>query len=135
MKKITSIVLAVLLTLSMVSQSSFAAMPSEVMPLWDYTDRVAIEFGFYGSVGEIAINVIGAVNTTFIEAVIVIYRIDGGRYSLVDSIYDSTTGSALDVVSEFDGVNGGEYMAEIVITAYQGDIGEDIEFVKYAICP
>lgn len=138
MKKMTKIVVCLLLTLMTLIVSpiaSFAALPEDntVSPMWDSLSSIAFDVNFDETLGRATAIVRKKSTASNIEATVTVYKqIGTDEWEFLSSNYGQKSVGTLVVSSDFTPEVGATYKAVLVVTAYTNNVPETetIERIK-----
>lgn len=137
MKKVLSLILAVILMVTLVGNISAAVIdPGDtVAPCWAYMSDIGIDFYFSGTSGTVTATISRIYGvTTLLEGTLTVYEKVGTRWVEVDSVSDSST-RTLSLELEFDAESGTTYKAEVEVTAHGSSGSESDSVSKTKVCP
>jgi len=137
MKKLLSIILAVMLIILTVVSVGAAKIPeNSITPLWEKIVEISSSIGFSGSSGEATASVRGKLGTTLVAGVLTVYKQDSnGGWSSVGSNSRTSASSSLSLSVNFTGVSGGYYKSVLTTTVYVNGVGETETATTYKTCP
>lgn len=138
MKRIATLLLAVVLLTSCLGIQTFAFVPSEtvVQPRWDNTMTIDYIFEFEETkIGYAEIAVCGQMGVNKIEGDIQIYRQDGSSWTWVAGDTKTVNSQNLLMSVQVNGTSGKYYKAVFTMTVYKNGVGEKITETCYDTCP
>ena len=138
MKRIASLLLAVVLLTSCLGLQSFASVPADIVvqPRWDNTASIDYIFEFEDTkIGYAEIIVTGHIGVTKIEGDVQIYRQDGSDWTWVAGDTKTVNLSVLTMSVQHTGTSGKYYKAVFTMTVYKNGVGEEITETCYDTCP
>lgn len=131
-KRITAVLLSILMVMSMSVQINAAA----VTPRWSNMTQVTIDIEFsddnVGNASVLASKVFGI--TTSIEGTLHIYYDDNGSWKYLNGASGEENGS-LYLEVEFDAESGTKYLAVADLTAHSKTSSESETLTKTSTCP
>ncbi len=134
MKKVFSIfITGVILFICCIGIS--AAMPDEVVPLWDNISSMTNNIVFDSTDGTAKATVRGISGTTSISATLTVYKqTSSGKWVYVDSDSDTKSGRYLSLTVEFEGESGANYKAVFDVSVnYNGTVETETK-TAYKVC-
>ena len=135
MKKILSVILAVMMLITMSVSTSALAIEPTIQPLWETMSTINVSVNFSGTTGT-ATATVGRIYgiTTEIEGTLTVYEVDGDDWIYIDSTYGSSTRSLM-IDIEFEATRGTEYVAVLNVTAYSATTSDSETVTDYGTCP
>lgn len=134
MKRILVCILSVIMLLSCVPISSFAATPETVEPLWVNTGSITTVFSFIGTSGSAETHVVGHAGVTKITGTIKIYRQSGASWVYVTEGTKTANTRSFLMAVPVTGIIGEYYKADFTFEVYKDGIVEIITKTAYSTC-
>lgn len=135
MKKILSLILAIVMVMTMSVSTSALAIEPTIQPRWDTMGSIKVSVDFSGTTGTATATISRLAGiTTMIEGTLTVYEVDGNDWIYIDSEYGSSTRS-LGIDIEFDATSGTEYVAVLEVTAYSNTTSDSHTATDYGTCP
>ena len=138
MKRIATLLLAVVLLTSCLGIQSFASVPADIVvqPRWDNTASIDYIFEFEETkIGYAEIIVTGHIGVTKIEGDVQIYRQDGSSWTWVAGDTQTDYDSSFAMSVQVNGTSGKFYKAVFTMTVYKNGVAEEITETCYDTCP
>lgn len=138
MKKILSLLIAMVMLVSCLGVASFAALPDTgvVEPMWSNTGTFTYSFHFDdATIGYAELSVGGKFGATRVTGTIEVYRQSGSDWIYVTGNCISVLDRTLTMSVPVTGVSGCYCKAVFTATVYKDGTSETITFTDYATCP
>ncbi len=139
MKKITALLMALLMIFSLSTVTFAAQVPDQtVQPQWDYMATITLLLNFIEdeNLGQADVSVNPYINyTTRLEGTVTIYKMVGIDWVYVDSKTESAEELSLGFYLQFPATSGVMYKAVLDVTAYGPGGSETDSVKKIRTCP
>ncbi len=130
--KIIITLISVVIILSCLATTTFAAVPEMVQPRWVSILEMVVDMSFDGTEGNATGSSIKKSTADFIEGTVVVYKWINNDWEYVGEAYNSRSIGTLAVSVDFEAEMGRRYKAEFTVTAYTDGVpeSETIEYTK-----
>lgn len=134
MKKLSVIIVSLLVCCANIFSSSAALPENEIMPLWENADTVVNDIRFNTSDGDYVYVVVDCKSgTTSLTVAAKLYKQTAtGGWSLVKSKTGTSSTSSVSFEVPFEAVNGTYYKSVLSITSYRGGVRYSDSHTAYA---
>lgn len=134
MKKLLSILIAGVILFGCCT-GICAAMPDEIMPLWDNISDMQNAIYFTSTDGTAKATVRGISGTTSISATLTVYKqTSSGGWEYVDSDSDTVSGKYLSLTVDFTGETGAYYKSVFSVSVTRNGTTEPETKTAYKTC-
>ena len=132
MKKVLTVLVALLLVVSAIGVSASAAVSDPVLsPNWTNTSMVAPNITFANGVGYAELTATAKYSPKTFTVDTYVYIQSGSDWVYVTEQHDSKTGMSIGTSCPFTQVSGGYYKAEFYLTVSGGGATEELSFTAY----
>lgn len=134
MKKVISLIL-IAMTLFCCAINSFAAVPEQIVPMWNNISMMTNNLYFDGTEGDVSATVVGKLGTTQIVGSLIVYKQVSSGWKLVGQESATSSTQTLNINFPFDAVSGGYYKSVFTVTVTINGVNESETKTSYKTCP
>ena len=133
--KIIITLISVVIILSCLATTTFAAVPEMVQPRWASILSMVVDMSFDGSEGNATGTALKQYSADSIEGTVYVYKWVNNDWEYVGEAYNSRSVGSLGVSYDFVAESGARYKSVFTVTAYTDGVPETetTEYIK--ICP
>ena len=138
MKKIITVISLMLVMSTVLSVTTFAALPEDnsVQPLWDSIFEMELIIVYNDGVGTASAFSIKQSTADYIEGTVDVYQqVNDRRWMFIDGAHYATYGQAVLIEVDFPAESGVTYKAAFTVVAETNGVGESHTIYYTETCP